>query len=207
MKPKTTLTLFIILVILFGFYYFYQYKGGQARKAAKERASKLLLFEKDSVKTIVFRKPDQTIVLRKEDSGIWHIVSPISTKADVSQVNSILNTLTNAKIERVVADSTANWAAYGLQPPKATLVLEYKNGKKDSIIVGDRNATRSYTFVRVNNQPRVVLSSSSLANDAEKTLFNLRNKDVLEFQKGQVKKVTLVVKGRKYVAEKREGKW
>jgi len=207
MKPKTTLTLFIILVLLSGFYYIYQYKGSKARKAAKERSEKLLLFEKDSVKAILLRKPDQTIELRKEQDGLWHIVQPIATKADVSQVNNILNNLANARIERVVADSTANPSAYGLQPPKATLVLEYTNGKKDSIIIGDRNATRSYTFARVNDKPQVVLSSSTLATTAEKTLFNLRDKEVLEFEKGKVKKLTLVVKGKKYVAEKRDGKW
>ena len=207
MKPKTTLILFLILVALSGFYYIYQYRGAQARREAKERSEKLLLFEKDSVKTIYFKKPEQTIVLRKEDDGIWHIVKPIEAKADVSQVNSMLNTLANARIERVVADSTSNFAAFGLQPPKAVVVLEYKNGKKDSIMIGDRNATRSYTYVRVNDSPKVLLSTSSMAVTADKTLYNLRNKKVLEFNKDDVKKLTVVVKGTKYEVEKRNGKW
>jgi|Deesub1362B_J571_1020462.scaffolds.fasta_scaffold01284_3 cbb3-type cytochrome oxidase subunit 3 len=207
MKPRTTLTLFLILVFLAGFYYIYQIRGGKVRQERAEREKQFLTFEKDSVQTIRLIKPDQTIVITRTGDEPWHIVEPIQTKADQNQVTSILNVLKDAKIERVVADSATDLSPFGLDPAQATLIFEYRDKSADTVYIGERNATRAYTFAKISGDPRVVLTTSSLANTGEKTLYNLRNKKVLEFEKDNVKKIVFGVKGKTYVVEKRGDEW
>jgi len=206
MKPRTTFILFLIFIALGAFYYFYQYKGGEARKKLEEQAKKLLVFDKEKIQGIQLKTESENINITKT-GGQWQISEPVRYNADSLQIDNLISTLKNAAIESVVLDSADNLQPFGLAPAKACVILQYTDGKGDSIFVGSKNATNAFTFAKINNQPRILLASASLTSLTEKKLFDVRDKTLLEFTKEKVKKLNLTIGTTTFNLEKIGNNW
>jgi len=204
MKFRNTLVLAAIFGVLFAYVYFYEIKGGEQRKEA-ERKSQLLFasVEKDSITQILLQP--KGIRLEKQGDE-WVITEPIHAKTQKWSVSGIINSLTTARRERIIAENPADYTPYGLDPPAATVIFKH-SGRYDTLYVGNKNATGTYAYARLATSPEVILTSTSIKYNAEKKLMDIRNKDALTYQTGDVSKMELRYKGRRFMAEKSGGKW
>ncbi|MCD6336108.1 MAG: DUF4340 domain-containing protein [Candidatus Latescibacteria bacterium] len=208
MSFKTTIIVAILAIALGAYVYFYEIKGGEERQQAEQEAKKIFLFEDDQVKGLTLVHSGVEIVLARAEDGVWKITAPIETEADQGAVDALVRNLKNAETDRVVADSTADLALFGLDDPKVKVSLLLEKASTDTLCIGDKSPTGSYVFANRNGSREVFTTSSSLLTNVQKELFDLRDKRVLAFEKDEVKKFELNQRGKPlFVLSKTGSEW
>lgn len=203
MRFKNTGFLLLIFGALLAYVYFVEIKGKEKAERIKERESKLLVFEKDSLKT-VFLEP-AGIKFQKEGAE-WRITEPIRSKTENWVINALINTLSDAKKERTVTRSPESLADYGLAPAKYQIIIQHED-QADTVYLGDKTPTGTYVFARVNSDSTVYATQTALLTHAEKDLFDFRDKTVLDFETDDVERVTIKTPKRKIALRKEGEKW
>jgi len=203
MKFRTTLIMLAVFLAVGSYVYFYEMKGGESREAEKEASEKLLMFNKDSVSTVMLTHSGITL---KKNAGKWTIVAPVQAAAEEFAVPNLLNSLESAKRERGFTESASGLATFGLGPNAAAIILS-DSAKSDTIFVGDKNLTGASIFTRINNDSTVYLTSSSLLTNAQKSLFDLRDKSLLSFEVNEATSMKLKTLDLTFDVKKEDGAW
>ena len=202
MRFKTTLILAIVFAVLLTVVLFMN-KEQTKKEKIEEKAKKLANIEKDNVSELILSF--NNIQAKKEDDD-WKIISPVETEGDKNAIEGVLGMFSWANIERTISEDTSNLAPFGLDPAKAEMIIIHSAGS-DTFYVGDKNATGSFVFARKGHEPRVFLTTTSLKTNAEKTLFDLRNKKVLGFEKNDVRSFLLKNKDGQFTLSKSGSDW
>ena len=203
MKPTTTLILAVIVLALGAFVYFYEIKGSEERGKAEAEGKKIFALEADSVRAM--RLQEAGVAFEKHGTA-WHLVAPVQGLADEGAVSALLNRIETAKREREISSSPAEYRNYGLLPPTETIVLEYQN-KKDTLYLGDKSATNAMVYARRNSDPRVVLTEAAVLTNAQKTLFDWRDKSLLKFETNATAQLSLFTPNGRFELNKAGEKW
>jgi hypothetical protein len=185
MKFKRTLIWAGVLVALAAFVYFYEIKGGEKRERAAEQANKIFVLNKEAVQKLTLRSDQKTIVCQRTEQG-WQLIQPVDAPGDETAIQGVINSLERAQMERVVDETGENLADFALDPPQVTLELEYENAPKQILHLGQRNPTRTSVYAKKEGDKRVFLTLSSLLTQAQKEIFDLRDKRLLTFDEDQV---------------------
>ena len=202
MNFKTTLILAIVFIVLLAAVLFMNKE--QAKKdEIKEEAKKLLNLKKEDV-TEIFLSANNIHAVKEDDQ--WKITSPVETDGDKSAIEGVLGMFNWAKIERTISHDTSEFANFGLEPPIAEMILVHKDGK-DTLFVGDKTPTGSFVFARKGSEVKVFLTTTTLKTNAEKKLFDLRNKKVLGFEKNNVQSFNLKNESGDFTISKRGAEW
>ena len=202
MKFRTTLILALILAVGIVAVVILN-KQEEKQEKAQERASQLLNIEQDDVQEIVLH-PSGLYCVR--DSAEWKIVSPIETGGDENAINTIASMFEQLKKERTISTDSTQYVKFGLEDPDQRLIVVHNEGT-DTIFVGDKSPTGSFVFARMSGSPDVFLTSTTLQRNVDKELFDLRNKDVLGFEKSAVRSFTLKNQNGVFAMEKTAGEW
>ena len=206
MKFKGTLIVFLIFIGLAFWVYFQEIKGGKKREEAREKSARLLLFERNQVRSLRLKNKGQEVICER-DSNEWKITKPVETQGDRSVLDGLIGRLQRAKIERVVEEAPVGLKEFGLEQPQVEVVLNYRGGKGDTLWLGDKNPTNSFVYVRRNGQKRVLLASSGLLTALQKKLYDLRDKRVLVFKKGEVKQLSLTWGRKTIICQQSDHTW
>jgi hypothetical protein len=195
MKFKGTLLWAIVLIVLAVFVYLYEIKGGQRRQEEAEEAKKLLPVTTEEITELTLKRPQETVVCRRTDDVStddgWQIVEPLRTAGDRSAIETIIGTLAQAQTHRVIADTSADLAPFGLNPPQATVEVRSGEVLEGIIHLGHRNPTGDHIYARREGEPTVFLTATNLLLQAQKELFELRDRRVLTFQQPEVRGLAL----------------
>lgn len=193
-KPLIYLALFLALGLV---YYFYEYKGGEGRKKEDDLAKKALVFQADSVSSFRVLRVDSlgadSLVLTREAGG-WRITCPLDAPADSAAVARLLHSAADAPVDRVVEDSAAGLAAFGLDRPGLTLSVQLSGADKPplGLFLGNKNPTDSYVYAISADKPRrVVLISSWVRTDLDKRAEDLRDRKALHFNSTEIESLSL----------------
>lgn len=162
-------------------------KQDKKKESADKIEGKLLNINKENIAEIILEPSG--IHCRKDSAG-WKIVAPLQTDADNSAIDGLTSLFGWANIERTISSDPAEYAAYGLAPELGKMILAHGD-TLDTLYVGDKSPTGSYVFARKSGSPDVFLTTTSLQTNVEKTLFDLRDKKVLGFEKNDVRSFTL----------------
>lgn len=194
MKLNRVLIYLLILVVIGGWLYFVEIKHKQERKAAEDKAAKIIALEKDKIANIELKSADRIIELKKP-ANQWVLTAPVKTKADDNAVASLLISATDAKSEKVLAEKDVKFEDYGLDKPVLTVTLNSAE-KKAEIAFGARNPAKTSYYARVEGDPRLFLVADALKNSLDKTVFDLREKTVMAMAPGDVEKVVISEDGK-----------
>ncbi|MBW7996070.1 MAG: DUF4340 domain-containing protein [Candidatus Glassbacteria bacterium] len=179
-------------------YYFYEHKGGIERSEREEQQKKALQFSPDSAAAfrIISRtdsagqKPD-TLRLERGADG-WLLARPIQAEADSEAVARLLRSAAGASRNRVVVDSAADLSIFGLDSPQLSFAVTTADGGEQALHLGSKNPGDTYIYALNPEQPqRVVLLNSWLLGDLDRTVFQLRDKSLLEFDKDEVDRLVV----------------
>jgi hypothetical protein len=206
MKWKNLAIVFAIFAALLAWVYFYEIKGEKKREEASEKEKKIFQFEEKDVAQISVKNPEGEFVLVKEKEA-WKLAKPLQTKADKSNADSLASDIASAKTERTLEEANPNWKAFGLEPAQVKLTVKLSDGKTHELELGDKDFSSSSVFARVPGQNKVLVLPSMLHSDATKKLFDFRDKNVVEFQRDQLKAMNVVSKGKEYAFEKSSDDW
>ena len=205
MKFRNTLLMLLVTAAAGAYVYFYEIKGGEEREKDKAAAGKLADIKKDSVSAITVN-PDG--IALKKIGTTWELVAPVKYQADDGTVNSLLSAVESAQRDRQdLTKSSSDHAGFGLAPARTELIVRHEKGEADTLYLGDTNATATFVYARVNSDPEVVLTNNNLVTNAQKSLFDWRNKDLLIFDNNAANRLVLKTPKEKFELKKENGKW
>jgi hypothetical protein len=220
MHGKTTVIAALVLVALGAYIYFFEgeehfFTGEPASETESER-EEVFDLEVDEVHEIeIRRKEGETLELAK-DGDSWRIQKPIQADADSTEVETLLSNITGLERTRVVhegADNTegdeVNLSDFGLEEPELEVLFKVgEESESSGFLMGDETPTGTNRYAKLVANDKVFLVSSYSKNNFEKEAWDLRDKNVLHFESGDVQKVTLTgPEGEVVLAKSGEDQW
>ncbi|MEE9549999.1 MAG: DUF4340 domain-containing protein [Candidatus Binatia bacterium] len=189
MRLRNTLVLFSASILLGAYIYFFE-----INKNLGENGKRLLDFSEDDIEAIVLNYQDQKFGLNRLLSGKWVLTHPLQYPADESVIRQVLSALYASKVKRVLEEnpSKKDLATFGLDKPYIKLLVTGKKGKAlPAILVGDKTPVGRSAYVKRENDPAVLLTSTLLRSSLEKTLYDFRDKGILQVDPEKVAKLTI----------------
>lgn len=213
MKKKYLNTL-IALVLLGALYggltYWDKRKSSEPAKSDTGTTSeKIFSVDTGHVQALAIRPRSGDAVVCRREGGTWAIVEPRKLVADQAAVSSLLSSLTGATIDQVVDPKPASLKDFGLETPQLTLeVTTDAKPDKVTLLLGDDTPTSGGVYAQVAGNPRVVTLASFLKSSLDKKAFDLRDKHILTLAAGQVSRIEVVAKAKRWtLAKNPEGVW
>jgi hypothetical protein len=156
-------------------------KSGLEKTADDLRDKRLLAADFDKVSQIelIGQKPDkkQDITFAREKDA-WQILRPRPYRAETYQVENLIRSLKDAKMESGAADEEAvNAAVFKSAAPFATAKITGASGTQELEI---RKAKNDY-YARTSVLPGVYKVPSAVGTGLDKSLDDFRNKKIFDF--------------------------
>jgi len=190
--PKGLLAAVIVLLALSGgVYWSNKHKADEDKKPLPDAAPKIVTIPEDQFKEVKLAKKDQSPLVLSRATGTWEITAPKTMTADQDAVTPLVSTLSNLTSDRLIDDKSGDLTGYGLANPSETITITKKDGKTDTLLLGDDTPTQSGTFVKLANDPRIFTIASYTKTSLDKGLKDLRDKRMLNFNSDKITRVTL----------------
>jgi hypothetical protein len=188
-KPRTTLILFAVFAVLLAVVLVFESRG-KKEAAVKEKEGYLVDLPAADILKIELKKEDADLVFEKDDKGAWRITAPLEAMADPTEVNGLADGFAKLRIDRVVEKEAKDLQAFEI--PKKEVRLWVKDRTEPVVVlIGMENPLDSALFAKREDDPRLVLVSSTLKTTLDKGVFDFRRKDVFTFDTAEVKSIRL----------------
>jgi hypothetical protein len=122
--------------------------------------------------------------------GEWRITEPLYTEADETTINSMLTSLLDAEKDTEFSAEGNELNNFGLNEGAINVHLISVSGEQDSVWFGDKTPVGSYVFC-YKKDTLVYTINQSVKTSFDKGLFDLRDKALLHFNQGNVRKIVL----------------
>ncbi len=177
--------LFALLVVV---YLGLEWRSRQVEE--REAAAKRLFDIKvEQVTGVRLERPDGPAVrLARSADGRWRIVEPRELRADQGNVERVVRSAVEATRERVLEGADPSAPQYGLATPAVTVTLETASGPR-RLALGADAPVGGAAYARVGDGATVVLVPSYVKTDAMQSLFDLRDKRIVDVAADQLRRV------------------
>ena len=180
----------IIVLVLFAIVGGYAFIVG--RYSQTEATKKLIDVKPDDIAKIELKYSDRDIVLARDKGKPWKLVKPVGADADQNEANNLARAIADGALVRTVDDKPADLAPFGLKPPTTTVTITtFDNKTPPSIEVGKSTPIGFNTYVHLSNSPAVVLAEGAFGAGMNKTVNDLRVRDLMAFKLDDVQKLTI----------------
>lgn len=201
---KSTIALFLVLVGLGAYIYFVSWKEPEVSTENRVFAG---LESADIQEMIVTSAGGEATTLRKEGET-WQIVAPITTPAAAAEVTAMTGALSQMDTVRVVDEQPTDVASYGLAPARVSVQFTSKDSKPSGrLLIGERSPTGAGMYAKREDQPRVFLIAEFQGGSFDKSTFDLRDKTVVNFDRGQVNALEVERGGQKMTFARKDNDW
>jgi hypothetical protein len=193
-KPKTTLILFIVAVLI-GVFLWVDHKFFKETKVVEEQAKRLFKDLKSSDITRLDITNTNGLITVEKAGDKWNMKKPFDVRASKSEVDSILTDLEFLDSDRVLTpkdlqQENATLASYGLEKPRIEATFIAKGGT-NTIRLGNESKLGDKLYASVAGRPEVYVIAKTLAGKLGKTVDDLRDRSVVEFNAGELTKLEL----------------
>jgi hypothetical protein len=194
-KPQGLLIAVALLAVLGGATW-WSNKHPKDTKSPTDTSTKVLTIPDDQFKEIrVQRINTGPLVLRRSDDKKWRIAEPKPLPADQDAVGQMVSTLSSLSADKVIEEKASDLIPYGLTTPSMTVTVTRKDGKTDTLQVGDETPTGAGSYAKLANDPRVFTVASFNKTALDKNPNDLRDKRLLTFDSDKLSRVELNAKG------------
>lgn len=142
------------------------------KAAATEVKPVVLTIPKDSLAEISYTNEGETLRFIKTEDH-WQYEDDMAFPLNESKVTSMADALNNLTASRKVADTLDQAEEYGLKTPSCTVTAVFKDGTKQTLYFGDKNAVTSATYVYVDGSQTVYTVASSVTSKFNSKLYGL----------------------------------
>jgi hypothetical protein len=182
MRFKSTALLFIVFALLGAYVYFAEYRGKEDRQKQEEAKKKAFQVDQKDITEITLKYPNRTITGVKKGEKQWDFGSPAGIEADPDEWEMLASNFPKIEREEVVAQNAQDLTAFGLNNPPVTVTAKLMDGRSLEIAFGGENPRKTYHYAKLGGSNDVFLAPNSWATIFTKTVSDLRNKKVLEFE-------------------------
>ncbi|MFZ2060730.1 MAG: DUF4340 domain-containing protein [Candidatus Binatus sp.] len=180
----------IIVLILFAIVGGYAFVVGHY--SVNEEKPKLIDVKPDDIAKIELKYSDRDIVLERDKGKPWRLVKPVGADADQAQANNLARAIADGVLVRTVDDKPADLAPFGLKPPTTTVtVTTFDKKTVPSIEVGKSTPIGFNAYVRLSNSPAVLLTEGAFSAGMNKSVNDLRVRDLMTFKLDDVQKLII----------------
>jgi hypothetical protein len=207
MRFKGTAVLFLVFVVLGGYVYFAEFRGKEERQKQEEAKKKVFPVEEKDITEISLIYPDRTITGVKKGEKQWEFTAPAGVEADPDEWQLLASNIPRIEREETVAPNAPDLAAFGLKDPAVRVAAKTKDGKSLEILFGSENPKKTFNYARLPASNDVFLTGSNWARTFTKTVSDLRNKKVLEFETDDIDNVKIFQGTSELEAQKSGDEW
>ncbi|MCF8041206.1 MAG: DUF4340 domain-containing protein [Desulfarculaceae bacterium] len=134
--------------------------------------------------------PKAMVIERRDKEHRWEMVKPVVCAADGMQVGQMLSTVLESQMASRISDP-GDLKQFGLEPPAFKLVLTSRGGGKAELLVGHLSPTKEFAYATAPGADEVWLVPPLVRGAINRSLFEMRDKAVLDFVVSAVNKVEL----------------
>ena len=190
MKFKGTAAMMVAFFSL-GIYYFLIDLPAEKKKAQeKEIAEKVLPLTIANISEFSLIKDKQTITLQQNTNNIWNLSQPLKAAGDNPEAESFLSEIDTLKMSRVVESDPKNLSQYGLDSPSFKINIKFKEGKEETLLLGDNSPMGDKIYLKLNSSPTVLLAATS-KTAFDKSIYHFRDKTILNFSSGSITRIQI----------------
>lgn len=165
-----------------------------SKTPADLRAHTIFDFQLDKVTQIALNYPARSIVCeRRPEKGEWQIIKPIQTKADRNAIDKFLGRLGELKVDFFEKVEKFNVTF--------ELVVSIENAQT-VLQLGDKIPKTNRVYAQLKDELSFFSIRADAAAELTKTLYDLRDKQVLDFQRTDVTKFVIERPDVKIVCER-----
>ena len=159
------------------------------------RDKAIIAFDPNAITEIKFEKPEQ-IHCRKEGDR-WIMTHPLNVNADTQRIQYILSELSKAQVLSFEADGgyvAPLLEKYGLKNPRIKFILRNEKNTYGLKIGTDDQSDQNYegaykkAYAQSIHQGDIFTVSDRIAEILNRSVFDLREKRILDFQRGDTTK-------------------
>lgn len=157
------------------------------------RDKRAIHFNKDEVRAVNLKTKQGSFSFEKDGSD-WKLIKPLETKADNNEVTSVLNKLDFGRIKSVEAEEAGNPARFNLSKPAYKIELFSGSEKsKSTVMFSAVEDNKAYGKDEV--RPHIFTVDSTFMKPFNKTLFDFRDKDLVDFNRNSINRINLLNNG------------
>jgi len=119
----------------------------------------------------------------------WEFTKPKDAPADDADVNSLLSSISTAKMTDIVSEKAENPGKYGLANPSMAFSVTDSKGTSSTLAVGKKDG--SNYFARDTTRPIVFHINDALYQKLSENYKDLRNKKLVPFEADEVNRVEI----------------
>jgi hypothetical protein len=183
MKMRQLLVATVVLAALAATLYWSNHRkpaNDSVTAAPSTTNAKVISLTQDDISKLEVKKKDgDDVVLNRVGPSSWKITSPKSLVADQDSVSTILYNLSPMDGATVIEEKAADLKQFGLAEPEAQVSATGKDGKTQTILVGDETPTGDSAYVMVSGDSKVYSVPKNTKTNLDKGLKDLRDKRLM----------------------------
>jgi hypothetical protein len=186
MNPRATGILLIITAALGAFVYFYELEGEGARLEAEAEGERIFSIEADDITEISLRTTDGRDARLSRADGSWYLREPVAFPADAFSADGMAASLSTLRSEGAF-DEPGPPDEYGLDPASARSLRFVAGDQTLELLLGNDAPVGSKRYVSADGHIHAV--AHHMVNGFDKALDDLRNKDIVDFDRRRVRRI------------------
>ncbi|HEY4777840.1 MAG TPA: DUF4340 domain-containing protein [Candidatus Acidoferrales bacterium] len=212
MIRKSTLVVLLAAIALGAAVYYFDWRRSQKENEKPSADADKLAYsiQPQDVNSLTIAHPGNSAEpvqhFEKRD-GIWQVTQPIETRADQFSLEGIVNSLSSARIAQTEPGTPDRLKVFGLAPPAVSIEFQIQNGAKHTLALGNKDFTGISVYAVIDAAKDVVLLPESLLVSTNKSLQDLRDKNVLHIVNGEVVSFDLKNPSGQVSATKEKDEW
>lgn len=206
---RKTLFWVIALVFLGGAFHLLNQKTEENRQE-EEVNLRLFPFTSEEVSAFWIETRQDGVRLRIERVGeTWQFKQPLEAPGDGEAIKKLLVNILKARKDAILFEHTSAEKLQELGLEKPELAMGFSaNGSTTIIRFGDKGPTHNIAYAQFDGDPKVMRIHSDVKQEADQTVYALRDKTILAFDPLRTVSMELQRTGRDYVIIRHDrGRW
>ena len=191
------------------------------------RVKKVLSIPSSDVTEIRIYRKGTTINLRKTGVHTWKLEAPIKAKGDRYTIEGFISSLVGEKVVQFLDTPPKDPKIFGFEKPRLKISLTIKSNtakkpgtpssgkntmEKIITLLAGKDRDAGHLYVKVTGSPSVMIVKKSFFKNADKKLFDLRDKNVWDFDTDTITHIKFTRTSRKKLTieakkNNKEGTW
>ncbi len=203
---RNTLILLLLAAAIGVAVYFLEIKPGKPSDEKTDESKPAFAFKKEDVASISITRSGQTVTVEETD-GKWTINQPLPAQANQSAVDSLVSSLTSAKIERSLSPTAEEIKSFGLEEPSVTVEIKLKSGESQTLKLGAKDFSGLSAYAQIGDSKDVAIVPAAVLTNSDKSLNDLRDKAILGASQFDIKAISLTNEHGQISLAKDGGDW
>ena len=120
-RGRSFLIMMVVALGLGAYIYFVEMNRDPASAGATPPKEKVFAIESGKIEEVEVRAESGDVTTVKKTGDTWQITAPQTLEADTTELGGLISTIESLEQQRVIAETPASTAQYGLDPPRFTV--------------------------------------------------------------------------------------